>query len=449
MVFHINQFEIFSEHYDMKRTIFLFILLLNFCIVSGFSQNSQVRGIVTTPELQVLGQDLELVSHKNEAGEITGIDLYIRKKDSINSVMLCETTKDPEGKQPNYAYRAMEWNKINGDEIRYLNGKKLDSKFGKFSLVSSTPVDHPKLGKAFHIYIPSQIQYGYPWSRNGTITIGKGTFINIRTFEKPYADYNGRSMDNAFMFDFGKPKTKKVKKPVAPPEPVPEPISQPEPEPESEPEPEIQEEPEVILTDDYNPVAAEKFAELADKGNGLMIYSKGPETITEDLTNAVGKIKNGIADIVFCIDTTGSMKDDMETLRKEWVPCLLEQAKTFSDLRIGLLFYRDYNDTYLYKGLPVKVFNFTRNSDVFIKNLNSTVIHGNEGGDIPEAVFEALYSAMAFYDWRAEAEKKIILIGDAEPHPKPRGTRKFTEEYVMNMAKEKNITLDCIIVPDK
>ena len=45
--------------------------------------------------------------------------------------------------------------------------------------------------------------------------------------------------------------------------------------------------------------------------------------------------------------------------------------------------------------------------------------------------------------------RKIILIGDAEPHPVPRGTGKYTKELVMKLAKQKNIGIDAIITPDE
>ena len=407
----------------MEKRLFLFLTLFT-CSVFAFSQ--QVRGIVETPEMQVLADDVLLIPHADETGKKNGFDLYVRKKDSIKSVMLVETTKDPEGKEANYAYRAAEWNSVNGDEIRYLNGRELHSEVAKYSLISSTVTRHAKLGECFHIYIPEVLHYGYPWTRHGTVSITKGTFINIRTFEKPYGDYTGRYMDNAFMFDFGKAPEKK-------PEPEPEVIPEPVPEPE------------VVLTDDYNSVAAEKFAEIAK--DGVIYYSK-PEKLTEDLLKAIEDMGTGVADVVFAIDTTGSMKDDLEKLKAEWVPALLEQVKKFKDIRLGLLFYRDYNDSYNYKGLPVKYFDFTRNTNQFTKNLNTVRIRGNEGGDIPEAVYEALYAGLNFYSWRKGAAKKIILIGDAEPHPKPRGSKKITQEKVMQMAKEKDVTLDCIIVPD-
>lgn len=249
--------------------------------------------------LLIKPDDIRLVPEaSNSFSEIQGYHLFVKKLPKVESIMLVETTKDPAGKNDSYAYRALEYNKINGDEIRYLNGKKLESEYSKFSLIDSTPEPDEQFGEAFHIYIPHQMQYGYPWSRNGKITIDKGTFINIRAFEKKYGDYTGEYYDNAYMFDLG-PKIKISHKP--------------EPEPEKLPEKE-----EIpILTDDYNPVASAKFSEISD----FLTYSKGPETIVDDIMAALNNINpKNMVDVVFAIDATGSMKDDIEQLRKEWIP---------------------------------------------------------------------------------------------------------------------------------
>ena len=261
--------------------------------------------------------------------------------------------------------------------------------------------------------------------------------INIRSFEKPYADYTGDYMDSPFMFDL-----KIVKKPVKKTEPKPDPVPQPEPEPVEEPE--LFEEPETVLTDDYNPVASEKFKEMSDD----IIYSKGPETIIEDIKSLLEDIddKDNL-DLVFAIDATGSMKNDIDKLKRDMQPLLAEVFGGSPGARIGLLFYRDYGDTFKYMDLPVKVFPFTSNFTSFSKNLNSIRIYGKEGGDIPEAVYEAMYASCEFYSWRTTAQKKIILIGDAEPHPTPRGSGKYSKDYVMGIAESRKIKIHSILLP--
>lgn len=374
--------------------------------------------------MRIKAEDIRLIEEKDESGSTTGYHLYVRKIKGVESILLTETTRDPAGKADNYAYRALEYNSINGDEIRYLDGQPLVSEGAKYSLIDSTAEKTDFLGQAFHIFIPLKVQFGYEWSRNGIVEIGKGTFINIRTFEKPYADYTGDYMDSPFMFNL---ETRKRAKPI-PPEPEPEP-----------PAPV-----EVVLTDDYNPVASQRFGELSD----TVIYSKGPETIVDDILDVLDEIgdKNYL-DVVFAIDATGSMKNDIETLKKELLPALLKQFEGAESVRFGLLFYRDYGDSFNYKGLPVRFFGFTDNLNTFDKNLNSIRIVGTEGGDIPEAVYEAIYASTEYYNWRLGVNRRIILIGDAEPHPKPRGLGKYSKDYVMGLAETKQIKVKTILLP--
>lgn len=350
----------------------------------------------------------------------TGYHLYIRKKADIQSVLLTETTKDPSGASDSYAYRAGTYNPVNGDEVRYLDGKPLVSESAKYSLIDSTPEADEVFGEAFHIYIPAEIQYGYPWTRNGVTKISRGTFINIRAFTKKYADYNGAEYyDNPFMFDVGAAVAGGS----------------------SDDAP--------VLNDEYNPAAVISFADIARLTGGQMVYSKGPETLVDDVMASLARIdpKTNV-EVVFAIDATGSMKDDIQKLRDEWIPQLTESLSAYGNFKIGLLLYRDYGDNFNYRELPVKFFDFTGDMALFTKNLNGFTIRGTEGGDIPEAVYEALCASLEFYGWDATASKKIILIGDAEPHPKPRATKQYTKERVIDGAQAKSIVIDTIIVPD-
>lgn len=429
--------------------IFFIVVQTVFAQNSGESDGSQTSlFIARQQQLRITAENVRLVPDKEKGG----YHLYVKKLPNINSILLTETTKDPEGKSDSYAYRAKEYNKINGDEIRFLDGKKLESEGAKYSLVDSTvektrvfsgksAEGAARVEEAFHIYIPETIVYGYEWSRHGEITIGKGTFINIRSFEKPYADYSGDYMDSPFMFDL-KVTKRVVKKPAS--VPVQKPVPQPEPEPEPLPEPEALDEAETVLTDDYNPVASEKFKEFSDE----IIYSKGPETIIEDIRALLEDIQDkDNLDLVFAIDATGSMKNDIDKLKADMQPLLTELLGNSPGTRVGLLFYRDYGDTFKYMDLPVKVFPFTSNFTSFSKNLNSIRIYGKEGGDIPEAVYEAMYASCEFYSWRNTAQKKIILIGDAEPHPAPRGSGKYSKDFVMGLAESRKIKIHSILLP--
>ena len=98
--------------------------------------------------------------------------------------------------------------------------------------------------------------------------------------------------------------------------------------------------------------------------------------------------------------------------------------------------------------LPVRLFKFTQDIESFNRNLKSVKINGREGGDVPEAVYEAMYAASEYYDWREGSNKQVILIGDAEPHPTPRGTGKYSRDFVLENAEKKGIKIHSILLPN-
>ncbi len=363
--------------------------------------------------MRIKPENIRIVPENGDEYGGGGFHLYVQKIPGIESILLTETVKDPEGKNDSYAYRAQNYNPVNGDEIRYLNGKILESEGAKYSLVDSTAQPTKNFGEVFHIYIPSKIIYGYEWTRHGEIEIGKGTFINIRTFEKPYADYSGEYMDSPFMFELV---TKKKKQ-------------------------------KVTLTDQYNPAASEKLSEFSEN----LIYSKGPQSIIKDLSEIFDSYEDKEnLDLVLVIDTTGSMKNDLEKLKSDLLPLLKANFPEIKNSRVGLLLFRDYSDNYKFRELPVKVFDFSKNWDSVIQNLKSVRIYGSEGGDIPEAIYEAIYAASDFYNWRTEQniQRQIILITDAEPHPQPRKSGKYSRDFALKSLEVKNITLNTILLPE-
>jgi Mg-chelatase subunit ChlD len=109
----------------------------------------------------------------------------------------------------------------------------------------------------------------------------------------------------------------------------------------------------------------------------------------------------------------------------------------FDDFRIGLVLFKDYCCEFLNRVYP-----FTKNFTALQRSINNVRVGG--GGDIPEAVFEALYAGATGLNW--ELDKRImILIGDAPPHPRPRGN--ITKQMVDREVERRNIELHAIILP--
>jgi hypothetical protein len=331
-----------------------------------------------------------------------GFHLYVRKKAGVGSVLLTESTKDPARKADNYAYRSPEYNPINGDEKRLLNGAFIPPEKKLYSLISSTPVSDAQFGEAFHIFIPYVIEYGYAWSRNGVVQVVNGTFLGIRTFEKPYADYAGAFADNPFA-------VKVVQKPIEGP-----------------------------MSGNYSKDTVETFKEIAKAGAGEVHYATGPTDIASKI-DAILEDGNGkTVDLVLCVDTTASMQDDIASVRKMVPPLLKKRVAGFKNFRIGMVLYKDYYEEYMTKDIS-----FVSDLGKVQTVMDSIRVAG--GGDIPEAVYEALYAAVKDFPWQSE-KRIIVLIGDAPPHPLPRG--KITKEIVYAAATDANIELDVIILPN-
>jgi hypothetical protein len=131
------------------------------------------------------------------------------------------------------------------------------------------------------------------------------------------------------------------------------------------------------------------------------------------------------------------MKNDIDAVRERLIPMLAEVIPNFRTFRIGVVLYKDYFDEYLNQVVP-----FTGNFGEFQRTLNDIKVSG--GRDIPEAVHEALYEAAVRFPWEADS-RLIILVGDAPPHPRPRG--EITGEMVDAEVRSRGIRINAIILP--
>lgn len=121
-------------------------------------------------------------------------DIYVRKKGDIQSVMLIHSTD-----KENYAIRNSSFNEINGTEERKLNGEFIESERDLFFVVDSSAEEHESLASAFRLRITSPMLAGYDYNNTKEVLhLDENMSIKIRTFSRPYADYDGLYMDSSF-----------------------------------------------------------------------------------------------------------------------------------------------------------------------------------------------------------------------------------------------------------
>lgn len=142
--------------------------------------------------------------------------------------------------------------------------------------------------------------------------------------------------------------------------------------------------------------------------------------------------KPGALDVALVIDTTGSMGDELAYLQAELADVIDEirtkVGQSFK-IRLSVNFYRDHGDAYVVRDFP-----FTEDLDEALADLAAQGFDG--GGDFPEAVTEALDSAVHDHAWSESAVARLaFLVLDAPPHESP-GDIASIQESVVDAARK-------------
>ncbi|MBC7252259.1 MAG: FHA domain-containing protein, partial [Anaerolineae bacterium] len=149
-------------------------------------------------------------------------------------------------------------------------------------------------------------------------------------------------------------------------------------------------------------------------------------------------------DLIFCIDVTGSMEDDIASVKAAAASIVSTIAARNKDYRVAIIAYRDWDDSMGYA--MFEDYPFSSDQAAIIGNINSLSVGG--GDDTPEAVFEALMRAIdskSVGGWRNNVNKQIILMGDAPPHnPSRQG---YTAAIVAQAAEDADpVVIQAIVV---
>jgi Mg-chelatase subunit ChlD len=129
-------------------------------------------------------------------------------------------------------------------------------------------------------------------------------------------------------------------------------------------------------------------------------------------------------EVVFCLDTTGSMTGLIEGAKQKiWsISNQIASGKPTPELKIGLVAYRDKGDDYV-----TKVIDLTDDLDAIHAQLKQFKAAG--GGDTPESVNQALDDAVNKVKWSDDPKtlRILFLVGDAPPHMDYKDDVKYPE----------------------
>lgn len=170
-----------------------------------------------------------------------------------------------------------------------------------------------------------------------------------------------------------------------------------------------------------NVTGHQEIANLLEKNIGV------PHDFVQPINPTSGNI-----DVVFTIDATGSMHDDIDAVIEN-IESIVDRVKSkSSSARFALVTYKDRpdqgGDTSDYPSRVEQ--DFTDNVDTLKSKLESITVSG--GGDGPETVYSGIDSSLNL-KWRDGVKKIDIAYGDA-PAKDPEPTTGFTWDSVADHA---------------
>ncbi len=156
----------------------------------------------------------------------------------------------------------------------------------------------------------------------------------------------------------------------------------------------------------------------ADRGGELLLSTDLP-TVEADATIDL--------DVLFLLDATGSMSDEIDQLKTTIRDVAQRIAGLPGDVhaRMGMTLYRDIDDAFV-----TSTYDFTDRVGDFAAALADVVADG--GGDYPEALDEALEEAFSHPSWRPASDtvQLVFLVADAPPHVSRQVRVPYTESMI-------------------
>ncbi|MBR2742880.1 MAG: VWA domain-containing protein [Clostridia bacterium] len=136
--------------------------------------------------------------------------------------------------------------------------------------------------------------------------------------------------------------------------------------------------------------------------------ASSPASDEVSITGAAQAAKKTSLQVMFIVDTTGSMGDEIAFLQKDFAAIASDAGS--NGVEYSACFYRDEGDEYV-----TKVNGFT--SDLGEVSALIMAEYADGGGDLPEAVAQILDETITENTaWNDDARKIAFLIFDAPPH---------------------------------
>lgn len=184
----------------------------------------------------------------------------------------------------------------------------------------------------------------------------------------------------------------------------------------------------------FDSSATIKFFELAKATQGEVTLLVNSKLISNEIIEIIKSHASDNSDILFLIDKTGSMIDDIENVKKG-LQQIVDAINIFKNVRLGIALYGDKNvdgsNWFSYKDFEEDY----SSSKHFINT-----IEVSDGGDTPESVYDGFFKSAEQGFWKSDSKRMIVLIGDAPPLEKPASDYSISD--VIGQATKDKITMN-------
>jgi Mg-chelatase subunit ChlD len=157
-------------------------------------------------------------------------------------------------------------------------------------------------------------------------------------------------------------------------------------------------------------VRVDAWTRLSTATSGTTVESKQADDVPVLIRRIFDEgLPSGPVDVVFVVDTTGSMEDDIDAVKRDMREILQHLKERNPDHRVGVVAYRDIHDEYL-----TRTHAFLTDDDARVEAaISALTVTG--GDDWREHVYAGIHTALS-QPWRPGVSQHIVLMGDAPPH---------------------------------
>ncbi len=188
------------------------------------------------------------------------------------------------------------------------------------------------------------------------------------------------------------------------------------------------------VADAYNNITVKMFSGIADASGGEVYMIDNAKFVVDAISDIIKTYMSGETDLVFLVDKTGSMSDDIAEIKTS-ISKIVSQIKTYENTRVGFVFYGDKNADI---GLWFEKYPLTNNYDTLPFIINGITTTG--GGDYEESVNDAIAKTIEEMNWITGRKRIVLLIGDAPSLLPPRSN--YSMEQIITMAKDARVNMN-------